>query len=157
MTLPFQLTIYAILLSLFSATDNSNREIVLPPSRVQHSTAAVDGIPATNVTAQLKPNSKQLESLEIQIGDKTLKIEDAAIAKIGEVALSTLQIRTEISGTGERWFTVMFRPAKPTENLDWYNVSIVNSKYLQTTTTWDTKEDNAIRQNSKVLHESEKN
>ena len=130
--------------------------MILPPSRIQQSTAAVDNIPATTVMAQLNSNTKHLESLEIAIGEKMHKIESEAIGKIGAVNLSTMEVRTEIGRSGKRWFTVSFRPSEPTKHPTRYHVSIVGDEYMQTTTSWNIQEGEVTRVNSKVLHERPK-
>jgi len=107
--------------------------------------------------AQLNSNTKQLDSLEIVIGEKTFEIEDEAISKIGPVSLSSMEMRTEIGRSGERWFTVMFRPRAPTKHPTWFHVSIVGNEYMQTTTSWTTQKGEVTRSNSKVLHERQKN
>lgn len=142
----------AILAILLSTNTNSTREQTLPFSHVQLTTVATKDVPATVVTAKLKLGTKQLESLVIIVGDKTHEIAQEAILQIGPVNLSTTEVRTEVGRSGQRWFSVVFRPAEPTEHPTWYNVSIKGDAYENTSKVWDTKEGEVTRRNNKVLH-----
>jgi len=109
----------------------------LPLQKATIHTQAIRDVPDCSASVTLDQTGKHITEAILIIGDQQHHFPIQALSKIEFPDLSSLKIETEIGRKGEACFSIVLSPARDTQYLTRYHISVVDDTFTQVTKMWD--------------------
>jgi hypothetical protein len=142
-------------LLLLSTAISQAAPMYLPVQSATIQTQAIGENPACKAIIELDTSFKSISRAVLIIGDTEHNLPPEALRGIEYPDLSSLRIETEMGRDGRRWFSIVMRPARHTEYLTKYHISVIGGVFAQVSKSWDEPQGTSIRRHFEILHKEE--